>query len=248
MTIQEQLVSFAFDKAYPYILEQPHIRDYTSGISFILVGSAATGLCTAGSDVDVCLVCSRDVYDVISVGTRWLDGRPTEVVLDGIQLHYYAVSTDNLEKKIAASDGLAMYVYSNALVIDDTAEHYRPILEKIRAALPQRFECELDMLGRRKRALRTVLTENTDPMTRLELCCELAKRLLTCIALFDGLESDTRKRLYRTALRGPTGKELQPRVDALLALMGSVCRPENTAAANEFLASFDLCFERISKR
>lgn len=45
MSVQNQLVSFAFEKAYPYMKEQPKIKEYLSQISFVLVGSAATGLC-----------------------------------------------------------------------------------------------------------------------------------------------------------------------------------------------------------
>ncbi len=106
MSIQKQLISFAFERAYPYIIEQPTIKGFLSQISFILVGSAATGLCNAGSDVDICLICDQNTYDTISVGTRWLDGRPTEVILDGTQPHYYAISTESLNRKIAELDGL----------------------------------------------------------------------------------------------------------------------------------------------
>lgn len=248
MSIQEQLISFAFDKAYPYILDQPHIRDYAPRISFILVGSAATGLCTAESDVDICLVCDQDTYDIISIDTRWLDGRPTQVILDGTQLHYYAISTDSLNNKIADLDDLTLYVYGNALVIDDTAGHYKPISEKIHdsTTLSQRFERELDMLGRRRRSLHYVLTSNTDPMARIEMCTEIVKRLLMCIALFDGHEYDRRKRLYRTALCGPTGNMLQSRIDTLLFLLGTACRSDNTEEAKAFLDTFDFCFDYIS--
>lgn len=106
MSIQKQLISFAFERAYPYIIEQPTIKGFLSQISFILVGSAASGLCNAGSDVYICLICDQNTYDTISVGTRWLDGRPTEVILDGTQLHYYAISTESLNRKIAELDGL----------------------------------------------------------------------------------------------------------------------------------------------
>ena len=146
MSIQKQLISFAFEKAYPYIVEQPLIKDYLSKISFILVGSSATGLCNAESDVDICLICNQEIYEIISVDTRWINGRPTEVILDGTQLHYYAVSTDSLDKKIAEMDELACYVYGNALVIDDTTGQYKRVAEKIHdpSLQVQRFNKEID--------------------------------------------------------------------------------------------------------
>ena len=248
MSIQKQLVSFAFEKVYPYIMKQPTIKDYLSKISFILVGSAATGLCNAESDVDICLICDQNTFDAISVGTRWLTGRPTEVILDGTQLHYYAVSADNLEQKIAEMDGLTLYVYGNAVVIDDTAGHYKPIADKIHnpTLMTQRFEKEIEMLGRRKRALHYVLNSDTDPMARIEICTEIVKRLLICIALFDGREYDSRKRLYRTALLGTTGNLLKPKIDAMFELLGAVCKTENQKAATAFWELFNDCFDRIS--
>lgn len=248
MSIQKQLISFAFEKAYPYIMEQPTIKDYLPQISFILVGSAATGLCNADSDVDICLICDQNTYNIISVGTKWLIGRPTEVILDEIQLHYYAISVDDLDKKIAEMDSLALYVYGNAVIIDDTNGQYKRIAEKIHnpALLSQRFQNEIDMLGRRKRALHYVLNSDTDPMARIEICTEIMKRLLICIALFDGMECDIRKRLYRTALIGNTGNVLKHKIDTMFSLVGTACKTENNIAATEFLELFDYCFDYIS--
>jgi hypothetical protein len=248
MSIQKQLISFAFEKAYPYIIEQPTIKDFLSQISFILVGSAATGLCSAESDVDICLICDQNTYDTISVGTRWLDGRPTEVILDGIQLHYYAISTESLNRKIAELDGLTFYVYGNVVVIDDATGQYKQIADKIHdpSLLPQRFGNELEMLRRRKRALHYVLNSDIDPMARLEICTEIIKRLLICIALYDGREYDSRKRLYCTALLGTTGNLLQSKIDKMISLLGTACKTENTMAATEFLELFDYCFDYIS--
>ena len=152
MNIQEKLISFAFDKAYPYIVEQPVIKDHLSKISFILVGSAATGLCNADSDVDICLICDQKSYDTISIGTRWLDGRPTEVIIDGTQLHYYGISTENLNQKISDMDNLTLYVYRNAIVINDAAGQYKQIAERINDpdSCSKRLSREVDMLGRRR--------------------------------------------------------------------------------------------------
>lgn len=248
MSIQKELISFAFEKAYPYIRELPLINDYLAQISFILVGSAATGLCNADSDVDICLICNQQTFDIISEGTRWVNGRPTEVILDGRQLHYYAVSTDNLNKKIAEMDELALYVYGNAIIIDDATGQYKRIAEMIHdsSLLSRRFDNEKDMLERRRRALHYVMKNNTDPMVRMEIGMEVMSRLLRCIALFDGRDFDSRKRFYQTALLGPTGKALKPKVDAMFLVLGLACRTENVKEANEFLELVDDCFEYIS--
>lgn len=248
MSIQETLITFAFEKAYPYIVEQPVIKDHLFKISFILVGSAATGLCNAESDVDICLLCDQSTYEAISVGTRWLDGRPTQVILDGTQLHYYAISADSVDKKIAELDGHTCYLYGNAIVIDDATGLYKQLAEKIHnpALLSQRFEKEHEMLERRKRALHYVMNSNTDPMARVEICTEIMKRLLICIALFDDRECDQRKRLYRTALLGPTGIVLKPKIDELFSQLGVACRAENWEESASFLEGFDYCFDSIS--
>lgn len=249
MNIQEKLISFAFDKAYPYIVEQPVIKDHLSKISFILVGSAATGLCNADSDVDICLICDQKSYDTISIGTRWLDGRPTEVIIDGTQLHYYGISTENLNQKISDMDNLTLYVYRNAIVINDAAGQYKQIAERINDpdSCSKRLSREVDMLGRRKNALHYVLNSDTDPMVRIELCAELIKRLLIVIALFDGRECDSRKRPYRTALLGNTGIELTPKIDELCSLLDVICNSDNHRDAARFLMLFDNCFDRISQ-
>lgn len=247
MSIQERLITFAYEKAYPYIKEQPRIKEYLSEISFILVGSAATGLCNQKSDVDICLICNQEIYDVISEGTRWLNGRPTELILDGTQIHYYAMSVENLDKKINELDALTFYVYGNAIVIDDTNGQYKKIAEKIHnpELLSERFKTELDMLVRRGRSLHYVLENDIDPMARIEICAEIIKRLLICIALFDGNECDVRKRLYQTALIGKAGNILKNKIDVMISLIGIACKTENRKEA-EFLELFDYCIEYIS--
>ena len=250
MSVQEKLKAFAFEKAYPYIIKQPVIREFLSEIVFILVGSSATGLCNEESDVDICLLCPREVYDSISAGTRWKEGRPTEVILDGTQLHYYAVSVEELDDKIAEMDERACYVYGNAIVIKDIADRYKRIAEKIHLPemLKQRFDKEFDMLKRRYGAVRSVLCKDTDPMLRLELGTEIVGRLLKCIALYDGREYEPRKRLYQTALLGSTGILLKSYVDTMISLSGSICQVSNQKEADAFLEALDYCIGFLGKR
>ena len=250
MSVQEKLKAFAFEKAYPYIIEQPVIKEYLSEIGFILVGSSATGLCNEESDVDICLLCTREVYDSISAGTRWNEGRPTEVILDGTQLHYYAVSVEELDSKIADMDERVCYIYGNAIVIKDTADRYKRIADKIHLPemLKQRFDKEFDMLKRRRGAVQSVLRRDTDPMLRLELGTEIIGRLLKCIALYDGREYEPRKRLYQTALLGPTGILLKSYVDTMISLSGSICQVSNQKEADAFLETLDHCIDFLGKR
>ncbi|MBR5677979.1 MAG: nucleotidyltransferase domain-containing protein [Paludibacteraceae bacterium] len=247
VSVQEKLKSFAFEKAYPYIIEQPVIKDYLTGISFILVGSAATGLCTEESDVDICLICSREIYDIISVGTRWNDGRPTEVILEGTQLHYYAVSVDELDKKIDALDERACYVYGNAVVINDRADRYGHIAEKLHSPelMSRRFDMEFDMLKRRQGAVRYVLYKDTDPMARLQLGTEIIERLLKCIALYDGRGYDPRKRFYQTALIGSTGSRLKSYVDTMMSLTGAICQSADQKETDAFMEALDYCVDYL---
>ena len=249
VSVQEKLIAFAFEKAYPYIIEQPVIKEYLSGIGFILVGSSATGLCNEESDVDICMLCNQEVYDSISVGTRWKEGRPTEVILDGIQLHYYAVNIKEIVEKIADMDERACYVYGNAIVIKDIADRYKYIAEKIHSPelLNHRFDKEYDMLKRRQGAVKSVLCRDTDPMSRLRLGAEIIERLLKCIALNDGREYDPRKRLYRTALIGTTGSILKPYVDTMISLSGSICQVPNQKETDAFLEALDYCITILNK-
>ena len=119
MTIKEKLRKFTFEIAFPYIIQQPIIQNYFENLCFLLVGSAATGLCSEKSDVDICILCTQDIFEIISINTRWLEGRPTETMIDGIQLHYYAISIENVIDKIKKLDDVAHYVYGNAIVIKD---------------------------------------------------------------------------------------------------------------------------------
>lgn len=248
MNIQQKLTAFAFEKAYPYIMARPEIAARRRAFSVLLVGSAATGLCTERSDVDICLLCDQKTYMELADGKRWLEGRPTEVILDGTQLHYYAVSSDTLYQKVRDLDDVTFYVYKNAVVMDDACGRYRELSERICGESIQilRLQKALDMLGRRRRALHQVLREQPDPITRIDLAAELLKRLIKCIALYDRCEFDARKRLYQTALLGPTGKLLKPEVDHMLTLLGRISDAGDLAAANAFLDCFEQCYARIT--
>lgn len=247
MTIQDKLKQFAYNTAYPYIMQQPNIERYLKDICFLLVGSSATGLCTEHSDVDICLLCKQEVFDDISVDTKWLEGKPTEVIIDGIQLHYYAMSINTVVDKIKSFDDITLYVYSNACVMKDNADIYSDIFILINSdeIKGPRYNKAVDTLTRRRRALEQVLKREQDPILRIRISLELVEHLIVCIALKDDLQFDKRKRLYQTALQGNRGSKLRPQIDKLLLLLGEIgdySAAQNTA---DFLIIFDYCISYI---
>ena len=243
MNIQEKLKTFAFNVAYPYLLDQPVIREHLETLCFLLVGSTATGLCSERSDVDICILCHQETFDSISIGTRWAAGRPTEAVIDGIQLHYYAISVEDVLDRIHALNDVALYVYDNAIVLNDNINAYQQIKDTINSAeiVDARITKSFDLLTRRTRALNQVLSGEKDPFLRLNVSVELLELLLVCIALKDRLQFDKRKRFYLTALAGTTGQKLKGHVDRLLTLLGQISAIERQDTTHEFLEIFDDC-------
>ncbi len=247
MNIQKNLKRFAFSTAYPYIAQQPTIKEFFNSISFLLVGSTATGLCTEHSDVDICLLCPQNVFDIIATDTQWKHGRPTEVIIDGTQLHYYAISFETVIQKIMSFDDITLYVYGTAEEINDNAKLFSEIKKRI--ASPELKEARklrsLDILIRRNRALKQVLLQEKDPICRLRICIELIEHLLSAIALRDDLQFDKRKRLYFTSLKGEHGMMLESKIHTLMSHLGSIGNSENTVIANDFLDILNNCIDYI---
>lgn len=211
------------------------------------MGSAATGLCTEHSDVDICLLCPQNIFDRISIDTKWINGRPTEVIINGIQLHYYAISTESVIQKIRNMDDVTLYVYGTAVAINDNAKLLSDIQRQI--TNPELIESRklnaLDILTKRNRALKQVLLQEKDPICRLRICLELIERLLTVIALTDNLQFDKRKRFYITALKGRHGTTLKDKINSLLSFLGTVSNGDDMETTNEFLQIFDYCLDTI---
>lgn len=245
--IQKKLMKFAFETAYPYIIEQSIIKDHFDSISFILVGSTTTGLCTVDSDVDICLLCPQNIFDIIAINTKWINGRPTEVVIDGIQLHYYAISIESVIRNIEKMDDRTLYVYGTAVVINDSPKLFNNIQKLIvnPELIEKRKNSTFDMLTRRNRALKQVLLKERDPILRLRMCLELIDLLLAAIALTDNQQFDKRKKFYITALKGQCGMKLMNKIDSLLSLLGNVSNVGDMKTTNKFLEIFDYCIHSI---
>lgn len=155
--VQTRLLEFARNEALPYLVQHPKFSDYIGRLSFILVGSSATGLCRPDSDVDIAVVCVKELFDKISKETRWLEGRPSQEIINGVQLHYYAISFEIIEEKFEQLDDLYLYVYSNCIILQDANNQYAKRIKtndsRIAEIRRARIEGKLDMLLRRSKVL-----------------------------------------------------------------------------------------------
>jgi len=209
----------------PHLITLERFRDHLDLLSFMLVGSVATGQDDQNSDVDIAVVCERGVYDSISGSTDWDQGRPTEQQLDGVQLQYYGISFEQIEKRLSELDDAYLYVYSNAIALRDPNGQYFGRLKPLLAGSPgvrkSRIEGKLDMLIRRAHAMRQAI-ETGDIISIAQVCLELLRRSLELVALLDRIEFDPRKRLFMTALRGELGRELESAFRRLVSSLGEL--------------------------
>jgi len=224
--IELKLQEFAKGEALKYLIGLPKFKHYIEKLSFILVGSAATGLCSLDSDVDIAIICDKEIYDIISKETRWGEGRPTEEIIDGIQLHYYATTFDLIEEKFKEQDDTYLYVYSNCIILQDTNNKFRERIEsknsKLESIRRQRTEGKLDMLKRRSQVLKYCIENNIDILVTTETFFEVIKLTLKVTALLDNIDFEPRKRLFNTALSGITGDIVRDKVRKLFHTMGLI--------------------------
>ena len=249
MTVHQKLLNFAKGTAYPFILNLPFYAKYSINISILIVGSTATGQCNDNSDVDICLLCEEHIFNDISTGTNWINGSPTEIIMNDIQLHYYAISYEAIEKKLAEYDDVAFYVYGNAVALSDNSGLYNKIKGLIfnDETRTNRKNKAIDMLVRRNRALKQILQRENDPILRIKVGLEIIELLLKTIALSDQIEFDTRKRFYITALDGDIGKNMACKVDSLINFLSDVGNIENKDKSCLFTQTVDDCIESIQR-
>ncbi len=225
MSDSETRKQFARDVCLPYLMDLERFREHLDVLSFMLVGSVATGDSSETSDIDVAVVCDRNIYDSIAAGTDWDRGRPTEEQLDGVRLQYYGIAFEKVERKLRELDDAYLYVYGNALTLSDPDGQYFERLASLLTANPDvrrdRVEGKLDMLSRRSRALDQAI-EAGDNMSVATVCLELLRRSLELIALMDRIEFDPRKRLFMTAMRGELGRKHEPLVRTLMSAIGEL--------------------------
>ncbi len=240
MEVQSNLQKVAKSKCLPYLLQLSRFKQYIEQLSFILVGSVATGSCHKDSDIDIAVVCDEETYEDISKDTFWNRGKPSTVKVDGVQLHYYATTFNCIESKLRELDDLYWYVYANVVILRDPRRQYTRRIGKLSSQVPdvrkQRLEGKLDMLLRRSRALESYLASESekDIMTIGRFCLELIALFLKVTALLDEVAFDPRKRLFTTALKGKLGHQVEDKVRQLLSSLEALGRIRNDAD----LASF----------
>ena len=223
--VQERLREFARSMALPYLMELPKIKPHTANLSFVLVGSAAAGLCREDSDVDIAIVCDKATCEYVSEGQSWSEGRPTLVRIQGTQLHYYAISFEQIEAKMAVLDDGALYLYGTAIIISDPSRRYESLLSRLKGlgcgTRKERLEGKMDMLLRRMRALEGCMSQdNPDELVIAEIYLEIIRRMLKIVALLDDISFNPRKRLFTTALMGRLGQRLEGVIRGLLSRVG----------------------------
>jgi predicted nucleotidyltransferase len=247
MTTQQRLRNFAEEIAYPYVIQLPFFVEYHNKISILLVGSTATGLCNDNSDVDICFLCDEYVFSDISQGTDWINGRPIEIIIDNVQLHYYAISYETIEKKITEYDDITFYVYGNVVVLNDNSGLYIKVKnmiynDEIRI---NRKNKAVDMLIRRNRAFKQIILKESDPILRIRVGLEIIELLLKAIALSDGNEFDMRKKFYTTALTGNKGMKMIYKLDILIDSLSKISKIENSEKSCIFMQIIDDCIKVI---
>ena len=206
---QIRLIKFAKDKGLPYILNIPKINKLKDSICFLLVGSTATGLCDEHSDVDISLICKEDIFNEIAQGERWNSNRPSEILIENTQLHFYGVSLNNVIKKMVDLDDNSLYIYSNGIILKDNLGIYDRYIAPNRSFNEEnrmkRLKTKLHTLIMRSSVLKSLLKNKLDRQVILGLYLEVIRECLKVIALLDNIEFDPRKRLYITALTGELG-------------------------------------------
>ncbi len=221
----QRLRDIAVRQCLPYLLALSRLAQYSSQLSFVLVGSVATGLCREGSDIDIAVVCEPEVYDAIARDTPWAAGRPCETEIDGVQLHYYAITVGTIESKLRELDDVALHIYGSAVVLWDPECRYRKqfawVTEYAEQVRRERIEGKLDMLFRRARGLEQCLATG-DVLTVGSVCLELITRCLKVAGLLDSVAFDPRKRLFVTATAGAVGRLVDPELRRLLACIGEL--------------------------
>lgn len=247
MTAYQRLSSYAKNSVYPYLIQTDLVKEHIDTISILLVGSTATGLCDENSDIDICLLCDDETFSKLSVNTNWETGKPTQIRMDNIQVHYYAVPVGDIIRKLSDYDDSAFYVYGTAVPFHDGPGFYQEIKRFIDDDNVKvvRFEKSTDMLIRRRRALDKVLSIAKDPIMRAEIGIEIIRLILKSAALKDGIHFDPRKRLFETALNGVTGQSIKEALLKATVMIGELSDIDNRSQHELFLSLIDCCIQSV---
>lgn len=223
--VQSRLIDIAQTKCLPYLLNLPFLKRFIDRIAFVVVGSVANGLCSGKSDIDIALLCDNETFSSISHDTRWSQGRPTEIILDGTQLHYYAIPIENIREGLTNLDDQYLYIYSTVIILKDESDIYSTYIVPHTAnnvdIRRRRIIGTFEALQCRRKALESCVADK-DIYVISQLCLELIGLILKATSLIEGNQYDPRKRPIRTALSGRIGKELDSEIRTLFRSIGTL--------------------------
>lgn len=223
--IQSYLNEKAKHECLPYLKNLSRFKPYDKKISFVLVGSVASGFCRKESDIDIAVVSSEKIFNEISKNTYWKEGKPSEAMIGDTQLHYFGISLEKIEQKLTELNDFYLYEYSNAFVLEDPSKNFTKKISVLTAVNPivrkQRLEGKLDMLIRRNRAIKYTIADK-DIISIGKMAFEIMSLTLKVIALLDDVPFDPRKRLFITALKGKFGRSAEEEIRHLFGIIGLI--------------------------
>ena len=223
--LQARFVKFAQAKCLPYLVELPLFKPHAERVAVVVLGSAATGLCVPGSDLDMAVIADQQTYEAISQDPAWNGGLLWEIKMDGVLLQYLCRTYDRIEALCRSLDDSYIYHYGNALILRDPQGRYAQFQAWLKSNQPQlrkqRLEGKLDLLRRRFSSLEASLRA-FDPLASAATCIEMIALAIKVAALLDDVPFDYRKRLLSTGLAGKMGYRIEGGVRQLFTLAGEM--------------------------
>lgn len=247
MEIKNKFISFAKYLACPYVLNLDAIKPYVYSVSIILVGSVPTGICKPSSNVDICILCAKEIYDKIFPEIEWNAGKYMEMDISGVKTRYYLEIIDDVIENLTKLDDLSFYLYAYAIPLDDVSGDFKRINKYIaeqQLHIKHKKHVYRSMIKRR-RILSSYLDSYDDPFGRLIHAQDSMKSVLRAIAVFDNIPYDPKKHPYQTAIAGATGVFLKPCIDELMNLIPCIIKVDDKCAQDKFLKLMDNCISAI---
>ncbi len=248
MDTSEKLFAFAKYVACPYVRHLDAVKPHLYNLSIILVGSVATGICSADSDVDICILCPKKIYNDIYSQVEWNNGKYMELTISGISTRYYLETIEDVCDGLMKLDDLTFYLYNYSQPLDDISGAHKNLKKFIadQQIVAKRKKHIHNSMLKRRRALTKYLDSYTDPFGRVIVAQDTIRTLLRAIATYDSIPFDPKKHPYETALAGATGKFLKPCVDDILACLSKITDVSNSAVRKDFIALVDNCITAIT--
>lgn len=247
MAIKDKFVTFAQFLACPYILNFDAIKPYVNSISVLLVGSVSAGICTPSSNVDICLLCTRDTVNKISPDIEFNSGKYVEMTISGVNTRFYFDAIEDVLEGLNKMDDSTFFSYLYAIPLDDVSGAYKHLQKYIidNKLIEKRKKHVYNHMMRRRRNLNSYLENCADKFGRITVAQDTLKCVLRAAAVFDNVPYDPKKHIYETALAGQTGQRIKPCIDSLIELMYRISLADDLPAQQEFISLVDTCISSI---